>query len=144
MKLITQQLANKLHNDNKLKKQIIVDPTKFDQMKQLLTSKTIKELHITDITYDKNQKQGNIIGINNHINRTGTNILIGKQKHLDIDFIDLTNIYVQTKTGIITNCCGKTLNERYKYPSHFICHISTLAHTIKIKKIHGYLFNNIV
>ena len=33
------------------------------------------------------------IQIKDHINNTGTNILIGKQKTLNIDFIDLTNLY---------------------------------------------------
>ena len=78
-----------------------------------------------------------------HINRTGTNILIGKQKLLGIDFIDTTTPYTHKINSIITNCCGETLNNFYEYPSHYICNITTLALAMNIKNIHGFLYNTI-
>ena len=63
------------------------------------------------------------------------------QKFLGIDFIDMTNIYQNQKNSIITDCCGETLNKKYEYPSHYICHITTFAHMMKIKNIYGFLYN---
>ena len=34
-------------------------------------------------------------------------------------------------------------NNKYEYPSHHICHITTLAHAMNIKNIHGFLYNTI-
>ena len=143
MNIITEQLANKLPQNSKLQKYNIVNPTNFNELYQLLTSNKINEIHVTDSTRNKKKEQGKIISIKDHINRTGTNILIGKQKFLDINFIDMTNLYQRDKNSIITHCCGAILNNKYEYPSHYICHITTLAHALKIKKIKAFLYNTI-
>ena len=143
MNIITSQLAKKLQKDNKLLKFNIVDPTRFTQTHQLLTSNNIDEIHIIDATRNIHNKPGAIISVHNHINRTGINILIDKQKLLSINFIDITTPYIYKKDSIITNCCGETLNNNYEYPSHYMCNITILAHAINIKKIHGFLYNTI-
>jgi len=141
MNIITEQLANKLPKDSELQKYNIVNPTNFNQLHQLLKSNKIDEIHITDATTSTKKEPGTIIPVQNHINRTGTNILTRRQKLLGIDFIDMTNLYQTKKNSIITDCCGEILNNKYKYPSHYICHITTLALAMNIKKIYGFLYN---
>ena len=55
----------------------------------------------------------------------------------------MATLYRYKKNSIITDCCGENLNKKYEYPSHYICHITTLAHAMKIKNIQGYLYNTI-
>ena len=50
-------------------------------------------------------KKNETIQVRDHINSTGTNILIGKQKTLCIDFTDLTNLYAYNQNSVITECC---------------------------------------
>ena len=114
MKIITEQLAEQLPQDHELKKQNIVNPTNFNHIHQLLISSKIDEIIVTDSTKNNKFKQGIILPIEDHINRTGANILRGKQKLLGIDFIDATNIYAQNGKSIITDCCGKNLNQKYE------------------------------
>ena len=71
------QLANQLPTNHKLRKHNIINPKNFNQIHQLLTSKKINKIHITDSTSTTKIKQGEIIPIQDHINRTGTNILTG-------------------------------------------------------------------
>ena len=141
--IITEQLAKKLPKRSKLRQYNIVNPTNFTQIHKLLKSDKINAVHITDSTSSTSIEPQTIIPVKNHINKTGTNILTGKQKLMDIDFIDLTNPYIHKRNSIITNCCGKSLNNIYEYPSHYICHITTLAKAMNIKNIHGFLFNTI-
>ena len=141
IKIITTQLAKKLPRDSELLKYNIINPKKFNQLYQLITSNKINEIYIIDSTSTKKKETGTMLSVQNHINRTGTNILIKKQKFLDIDFIDITTPYLYKKNSIITDCCGETLNNKYEYPSHYICHITTLAHAMNIRNIYGFLYN---
>ena len=141
--ITTRQLANKLSKDSKLLKQNIVNPKNFNQIYQLLTSNRKNEIYVTDSTSTKKKESGTIIPIKDHINRTGINILRAKQIFLNIDFIDSTNLYKSKNNSIITDCCGEALNNKYKYPSHYICHIIILAHAMNIKNIYGFLYNTI-
>jgi len=143
LNIITEQLANKLPEDSKLLKYNIINPVNFNQLYQLLTFNKISEICVTDSTATDNIEFGTIIPVKDHVNRTGTNILIGKQQFLRIDFIDMTNQYITKQNSIITDCCGKTLNNKYNYPSHYLCHIVCLAHALKINKINGFLYNTI-
>ena len=143
MNIITEQLANKLPKDSELQKYKIVNPTNFNELYQQLKSNKTNEINIIDLTSTPKEEYGMIISVQDHINRIGTNILTGRQKLLGIDFIDMTNLYKKKKNSIITNCCGEILNNKYKYPSHYICHITTLAHAINIKNIYGFLYNKI-
>ena len=141
MNIITEQLANKLPKDSELQKYNIVNPTNFNELYQQLKSNKTIEINVIDLTSTPKEEHGRIISIQDHINRTGTNILTGRQKLLGIDFIDMTNLYQKKKNSIITDCCGEILNNKYEYPSHYICHITTLALAMNIKKIYGFLYN---
>ena len=44
-------------------------------------------------TSNENIKTGELVNVKNHINRTCQHPLIGLQKKLNIDFIDIRNIY---------------------------------------------------
>jgi len=124
-----------------LQKLIKVNPEKFKSLYKLLYSQNITELNITDVTYSKNTPTGSIIQVKDHINKTGSNPLIGRQALLEIDFIDMTGAYSFENNAVITVCCGEKLNKNYKYPSHFLCHITMLAHVFKIPTIRGFLYN---
>ena len=143
MNIITEQLANKLSKESELQKYNIVNPTNFNELYHQLKSKKINEINVIDLTSTPKEKHGTIISVQDHTNSTGTNILTGRQKLLGIDFIDMTNLYQKKKNSIITDCCGEILNNKYKYPSHYLCHITTLAHAMKIKNIYGFLYNTI-
>jgi len=143
IKIITEQLSNKLPKNSELQKHNIINPTNFNQLYQLLKAKKIDEIHVTDSTATNKTPPGITIPVQDHINRTGKNILRGKQNFLAIDFLDITTPYILKKNSIITNCCGEVLNNKYEYPSHYICHITTLAHAMNIKNIHGFLYNTI-
>ena len=143
MNIITEQLANKLPKDSELQKYNIVNPTNFNELYQQLKSNKINEINVIDLTSTHKEEHGRIISVQDHINRTGTNILTGKQKVLGIDFIDMTNLYQKKKNSIITDCCGEILNNKYEYPSHYLCHIVTLARAMNIKNICGFLYNTI-
>ena len=81
MNIITEQLANKLPKDSELQKYKIVNPTNFNELYQQLKSNKTNEINIIDLTSTPKEEYGMIISVQDHINRTGTNILIGKQKH---------------------------------------------------------------
>jgi hypothetical protein len=139
--VITKQLSGLLHKEHKLQKHLSIDPTNFRTMYNLFKTATGEGLCIYDVTISKSLKCGQIVRIKDHINNTGTNILIGLQKTLKIDCIDLTNFYLQDQKGVITVCCGKKLNIEKEYPSHYLCHPATLARAMQFKKITGYLYN---
>ena len=143
MNIITEQLAKKLPKKSELQKYNIVNPTNFNQLHQLLKANKTNEINVIDLTSTTKEEHGRIISVQDHINRTGINILAGRQKWLGIYFIDITNLYQKKKNSIITDCCGEILNNKYKYPSHYICHIMTLAHAMNIKSIYGFLYNTI-
>ena len=141
LRVITKQLSNKLPLENKLQKRPNISHNNFENIYKLLHSKKITELHVTDATYSNKIPKGEIIQVKDHINKTGSNILIGRQALLNINFIDMGEIYSFEKNAIITACCGETLNKTFDYPSHFLCHITTLAHALKIPIIKGFLYN---
>ena len=141
MTIITKQLSEFLPIDHKLQNYLSIDPTNFQAMYNLFKTSTDRELCIYDATNSKNLKCGQIVRIRDHINNTGTNILIGLQQTLKIDFLDATNFYSQDQKGVITTCCGKKLNIKKKYPSYYICHPATLARAMQINRITGYLYN---
>ena len=139
MKIITQQLADKLPKDHKLLYNKIVNPQNYSALHSALIE--TQQLIIYDITTNKKYPLETIIGVNDHINRTGENPLIGHQKELDIDFTDITRLYQCKQNFINTDCCGKELNVKYTYPSHYLCFISILAKSLGIKKISAFLVN---
>ena len=124
-----------------LKKNEVVDPTNFIKIYNLFNITTDRELCVFDATISTKIKKHETIQVKDHINNTGTNILIGHQKTLEIDFIDLTDLYINNQQSIITDCCGKTHNLNKEYPSQYLCHVTTLARAMKFNKIMGFLYN---
>ena len=143
LRVITKQLSKKLPIENKLQKLINISHANFESIYELIHSKKITELHVTDATYSNKIPKGKTVQVKDHINKTGSSILIGRQALLNIDFIDITETYSFEKKAIITVCCGETLNKNLDYPSHFLCHITILAHALKIPTIKGFLYNTL-
>ena len=139
MTIITTQLAEKLQKDHDLLSNMVVNPRDFSALCSMLKEK--KELNIYDITTTTKHPEETIISVNDHINKTGNNPLVGNQKELNIDFVDITNLYKKKQNGITTVCCGKTLNTQYKYPSSYLCNISIIARAIGTQKISAFLLN---
>ena len=139
MKIITQQLADKLPKNHKLLSNQALNPQ--DYLTIHLALKETQQLTIYDITTTKKHPVDTIINVNDHINRTGNNPLIGHQKELGIYFTNINKLYNSEQNSITTDCCGKTLNLRYPYPSHYLCNISILAKAIGIPKISAFLVN---
>ncbi len=97
---------------------------------------------IYDITSAKEFLKDEVFHVNDHINCSGENPLVGKQQELGIDFIDMTNVYEKNEKGIITESCGEKLNFKFNYPSTFLAHFVILARALGFKKIIGKLINN--
>ena len=139
LNIITQELYNK---SNKINDGIVISPTNIDDTITLFQKhiKQTNKINIYDRTSNNKAKEGSIITVSDHLNKTGINPLIGRQKTLKIDFIDMTNIY-NDKNGIITHCFGKKLYKKYDYPSHYLSIIVILARAIGFKTINGFLIN---
>ena len=114
MKIITEQLANKLPRNHKLLYNQSINPQDHSTLYSILTK--AQQLTIYDITITEKHPQGTIFSVNDHINRTGKNPLIGRQKELDIDFIDISRLYFNEQNSVITDCCGKELNRNILIP----------------------------
>jgi hypothetical protein len=143
LRVITKQLSKKLPLENKLQKLTSISHDNFENIYKFIHSKKITELHVTDATYSNKIRKGKTVQVKDHINKTGSSILIGRQALLNIDFIDMTETYSFEKKAIITVCCGETLNKKFDYPSYFLCHITILAHALKIPTIKGFLYNTL-
>tara|TARA_B100001250_G_scaffold134787_1_gene115236 strand:+ start:348 stop:785 length:438 start_codon:yes stop_codon:yes gene_type:complete len=141
LNIITKQLFKELPANNKMKNFLSLSPQNFDECYSILKNKKIKNLNITDLTSTKLSNYNKIIKVKDHINKSGTNLIIGNQKNLKIDFIDLSKIYNYDSDSIITTCCGKNLNPQFDYPNHYLSNITILAHALKIPQIHAFLYN---
>ena len=139
MNIITKQLAEKLPEQHELLINKKIDP--LDYVVQRSIFKNVQHLTIHDLFYNKDLKIGTILCVKDHINRTGTNPMIGQKKGGNIEFLDITALYQFNNNGIITDCCGYKLNLRYSYPSHFLCHIAILAKSMGIEKITAFIVN---
>lgn len=138
MKIITKQLAKKLPSNHHLLTNKTLDNCDINAIREIYKNKN--KIIIYDATKTKEFAQGETIKIINHINRTGHNPLIGRQKEFGINFLDITKIYNNQK-GVITDCCGNKLDTTYQFPSHYLCHFSILAAACGIKEIYANLIN---
>ena len=123
-------------------KGVILDFSKTIDCIALLRSAKDKGILIYDITQNKELDIKTMIYVNDHVNCTGSNPLVGRQQKLGIDFVDMTNAYKQKNNGIITHSCGEKLNLQFQFPSYYLAHIVILAHTLKFDSIEAYLINN--
>ena len=105
--------------------------------------KTPPTIYIYDITYNTKLPSNTILSVNDHINRIGTNPFIGHQRFFNIDFINVENLYQQSDSGIITNCCGTQYEKQKKQLTHCstnLANIATLAYVCNYK-VKGFLVN---
>ena len=114
---------------------------KAEEVLKHIKGKTPTEINV----FDKTKKQSNLkktkIPINNHINKTGKNSLISKDKN-KIEFYDMTNPYQKNNKGVITTCLGDRYSKEYKKfknPSTFICQVVYILKSEGYTKIKGWL-----
>ena len=97
-------------------------------------------IYIYDCGFNKEQQ---IIPVSNHINKTGSNPLIGNQKK-QIMFFDITNIYSTSKPAKTAVCFGnqKPVNiEKNMIGAHFLCHHVIAAYCAGFKTIFAYVID---
>ena len=101
--------------------------------------KKAKIVDIYDITCDLETKTHKIT-VNDHINKTGKNPLIGQKP---IQFIDITRLYIKNKKGITTTCLGERYGKEknaHPHPSTTLCLVAILCKKINPTiKINGNL-----
>ena len=139
LNVITAQLSNKEWDEQG----IIVDPINIDETLQVLLKNKNKTntISIYDKTFNNKLPNKHIIPVNDHINKTGINPLIGRQKQLNIDFIDMTHVYNKQPEGVITHCYGKTLPLNNNNESHYMSLITILCKATGYTSINGFLVN---
>ena len=117
----------------------------FQKEKQEIykTDKKNTHIYIYDQTYNINKKNNEIIFINNHINKSGTNpLLLIKKKN--ITFYDITAIYKQSSKGETTICLGSRYNKEKKQhenPSGYLVNAAIQLHVLGYENIFGRLIN---
>ena len=112
-------------------------------------SKNIKTLNkiedkptfIYDITTSQEKKVYNVI---DHINLSGSNPLVGCQKNIKKPFFDISDLYTNTDDcpGVVTHCLGSRFynhNDKYNYPSTYLCHLAILARATGKTKIQAFI-----
>ena len=139
MKLVTTQLLKKLSKNHEARKYLTINPKDIEGIIKILKNK--KHIEVYDLTFSNKKQKLQIIPVKDHINRTGINPLIKRQKELKITFLDSGRIYKKNPNGIITDCCGETLNKNYLFPSHYLSNISLLAKALQIKEFSAFLIN---
>ena len=85
-------------------------------------------------------RPGQILRVNDHINRIGDNPFIGRQKLFNIDFINVEKLYVQKSNVIITNSCGERPSNDFIYPSSHLANIAMIGFILNYQ-IEGYLIH---
>ena len=105
--------------------------------------KKATSLVIYDITHAEQEKEGKTIHINDHINKTGKNLLIKKNK-VPV-FIDISRLYTYSRKGVVTTGLGNYYTKYYKeteYPSSDLCLISVWCKSVNANlNIKGKLVN---
>ena len=103
------------------------------------------EILVYDITKSKKDKQNKIFSVNDHVNKTGENPLIKKNK--TPRFLDISKTYKKQKKGIITTCFGKNFNQKThtaQYPSTNLCLVTIWCKNLNPKiQIKAFLINSL-
>ena len=139
LNIATNQLYHKITKQDNIPLCISVDPTNIEELIKIMNKNEEKKVTIYDYTTTNKIKSKQLISVKDHINNTGSNILLGKQKLLNIDFIDMSNIYTYDIKNIIATCIGEN-NIEADYPCSFLCNISTLARALNYTLIKAYLY----
>tara|TARA_Y100000994_G_C15555097_1_gene385823 strand:+ start:254 stop:661 length:408 start_codon:yes stop_codon:yes gene_type:complete len=135
MIIITKELFKK---KPEMKYDYIASIEKLEEMKTFFS--IIEDKNIEIEIYDLGALKKNIEGpepVSDHINKTGVNPIIGEK---NVEFKDISRLYYNHK-GIITTCCGKELNLKYKNSSHYLCVFSILIFYLGFKNIKGFITN---
>ena len=118
---------------------IIINPKNTDLLIKMI--KEVKSETDSIMVYDmtRGYKNGTIFRVKDHINRTGSNPLTGRQEELGIDFPDLSNLY-DDRDGIVTDCLGDQFEKgNVDYPSTWLCHVAIVARVIGLDSIKAKL-----
>ena len=122
-------------------KGVVVDFSNFEECIALLNTINNKSVMFYDLTVNKTFDHETIFSVRDHINCTGSNPLVGKQKKQNIEFVDMTSVYQCSGDGVITHSCGNILDVRFEYPSYYLAHIVIIARALKFKNIGSGLIN---
>jgi len=138
--IITEEAQTIIKNKKiKIKTDIVYNKKTINK---LINTKN-KKIIIYDVTYCDSKKK--IIKINDHINKTGKNPIIGNQKKLKIDFIDITKIYKKSGEGVTTTSLGKKgfkqIKTKTNYPSTEVCNVAILCKALNFNNIEARLIN---
>ena len=120
---------------------VVMDPLDSDSCIPALREirKLVNKISLYDVSHS-GKISNLVIPVNDHINRSGVNPLLGRQQDLMVDFIDISSLYVQKETGITTICCGgHKIPENTEYPSMYLSSLAILAHVLGFSEIHGYI-----
>ena len=104
-----------------------------------------RPIEVYDYTFSPKHKEGEVIMVSDHINMTGDNPLIGNQKEIPREFVDISNLY-HLKKGVTTTCLGEYFNKhkhKHKYPSTYLCYIAIIVRALERKNISAFLINSI-
>tara|TARA_B100000700_G_C14821878_1_gene750355 strand:- start:249 stop:788 length:540 start_codon:yes stop_codon:yes gene_type:complete len=141
-KLSIEKKETLLYADNTRADMILVNPTNISShFINYIKKNTLKNYFIFDLTISIKQKTGQIFHVNDHINKSGYNPLVGKQSFYKIDFLDIANLYIYNQEGVITHCCGKKLSLDCAFPNHYLHSISIMLKVFNCQKINAKLVN---
>jgi len=140
---ITKSVFDQISKKKITKKYDLCYNEHIDIKKTEAKIKKATNILIYDITYNEKEKEGKTININDHINKTGKNFLIIKNK-VPV-FVDISKLYKYNKKGIITTGLGDYYIKYYKetkYPSSDLCLISVWCKAVNANlNIKGKLIN---
>jgi len=123
---------------------ISVDPQNIPELIVILKEHHPSHLSIFDCTCRPSDAEGTQYSVGDHVNRTGTNPLIGYMAELDLGFIDVTHLYESSTDSVTTVCLGDSFpGQNFDYPSAFISNIALLARALGVAKIQGTLVNTL-
>ena len=142
--LITEEYANHYETSGLATQSDRLVIITNDNFKTIQKLKQIENtaVHIYDITETKDKNT--LLCVSEHINFSGTNPLIGNQKHIDKPFIDISDLYTKNKDhlSVVTSALGsryKKEKNNFQYPSTYLCHIAIMARATGKTKITGIL-----
>ena len=140
--IIITEKAKEAIKEKKIKPDFIYNKENTTKLINTLIN-TKKEITIYDTTYIKTKKK--LINVKDHINKTGENPLVGKQKQLHLDFIDITKIYKETKDAVTTTSVGQRTSDKKrkttKNSSTDLSNIAILCYALGHKNIEAKLIN---
>ena len=142
--IITSALANTKNQKQATPHRFVCERPK-ELIKILVNVPKNKSIIIYDTTHVPQEQDFHVFDIKDHINKSGKNWLRGKQQILNIDFLDITNLYTCNKhTGIVSTCLGPHYQKnkhRYQYPSTNLCNLAVLSKALGFNTIIGKLIN---